>query len=514
MEIIKEKIFWTEKVANKTFTVDTDSDVIVPDTKPDIKKILQVDAFAKMTSSEIQSDRVLVNGNVNFNIIYSADDGTDALHSIKTTTPFTDVVSLDGINPKMTGNFETDVSGVSFKIINGRKFSVKSSVDVWASIGEMISTEYVDNIVDECVQVKKSDISFLSNVADHTRKIIVNENIIIPQAENSIAEIIKVSPTVSEFSTKVISNKVILKGELKLNCAYTDAGENDIKIVNSAVPFTEILDVDGIKAEDLCNTRLVVTDNFYNCQEDSNGEIRGIETSTEIKVNIMAMREETLSTVNDCYSTTANLQTQTIVARLPEKICDIDYEETLKTQISINDNEPAISKVYDVFSKAYIEKAEKDGDKFIVYGTIDNYVLYITEEKDVPIYCVKNEIEFSKMFDCGTKTSPDGLVDIKVLNTSYAINDINNIDLRVNVKVDGIIWNNVDTQIIADVAEDSAPLENDIASVTVYFAQENDSLWDIAKKYYTTIDAIRKINEGLDNEIQKGMQILIPKFRI
>ncbi|MBQ2897511.1 MAG: DUF3794 domain-containing protein [Clostridia bacterium] len=513
MEIKKEKISWTEKVADKTFVVNTDSDVIVPDTKPDIKKILQVDACAKMTNSEIQNDRILVNGNVYFNIIYIPDDNTEALQSIKTQTPFTDVVSFKGINPQMVGTFEADIAGVNYKIINGRKFSVKSSVEISALIGQFVNTDCVNNIVDDNVQTKSKEIVFLSNSANYAKSFAVNEKIIIPQSEASAAEVIKVTPMINEYTTKIISNKVILKGEVKLSCAYTNSVDAEIKVISGIVPFTEILDVDGIKAEDLTNIKLFVADNSYSCQEDANGEIREIETASEILVKLFALREEKLDVVSDCYATTSKLKTETVVANLPKKICDINYEETFKTQINIAENEPKIGKIYDAFSKAYIEKTEQFNDKLTVSGTIDNYVLYITEQKDLPIYCIKNEIEFSESFDCYDNISADGIFNVKTLNTTYTLSDANCVDLRVNIRIDGVMWSDTKTKIITEVSSESMPILADVASITVYFVQENDSLWDIAKKYFTTVDAIKRINDGISDEVQKGMQLLIPKYK-
>ncbi len=49
-------------------------------------------------------------------------------------------------------------------------------------------------------------------------------------------------------------------------------------------------------------------------------------------------------------------------------------------------------------------------------------------------------------------------------------------------------------------------------SVLIYFAQQGDSLWSIAKKYRVTVGDLEKANE-MDSEavINAGKQILIPR---
>ncbi len=49
------------------------------------------------------------------------------------------------------------------------------------------------------------------------------------------------------------------------------------------------------------------------------------------------------------------------------------------------------------------------------------------------------------------------------------------------------------------------------ASITIYVVQEGDSLWKIAKKYYTTIEELLKINEIRDpDNLKMGDKIIVP----
>ena len=46
--------------------------------------------------------------------------------------------------------------------------------------------------------------------------------------------------------------------------------------------------------------------------------------------------------------------------------------------------------------------------------------------------------------------------------------------------------------------------------MNIYIVKENDDLWNIAKKYKTSIENIQKINEELrDDNLSVGQKILI-----
>jgi hypothetical protein len=61
---------------NRLFPAYTEADIIVPDIKPDIAKVLQVDANAVVTSKECQTDKFVAEGKVSINILYIGDDNT------------------------------------------------------------------------------------------------------------------------------------------------------------------------------------------------------------------------------------------------------------------------------------------------------------------------------------------------------------------------------------------------------------------------------------------------------
>jgi len=45
--------------------------------------------------------------------------------------------------------------------------------------------------------------------------------------------------------------------------------------------------------------------------------------------------------------------------------------------------------------------------------------------------------------------------------------------------------------------------------ITIYFADGTESIWDIAKRYATTPETVKKFNPGLADEVTTGQKILI-----
>lgn len=512
MEIKKEKLSWIENVTKKITQIDVDLDVIVPDSKPDIKRILQVDADIDAASCDMQNDRVVLSGNVCFNIVYQPEE-ISRIQSIKVNAPFTDVVTVNSVTPEMDGIYNADILSVNYKIINGRKFSVKSVVEGEICVKDTVSAEPVAMIDDCDIQVKNTNVDLLMKVARCNQQININERIVVPDAEPAIGEVLKATGKLNEYTVKLINNKAIVKGESKIVCTYVDAVNEEINTINSVVPFTEIFDLDGVNSDDICISRIQAKICEFNCAENLDGETRSVEIKCVLDVEISVMRDLKSMVVHDCYSVSQNIEMKTLNNRIPKRVADVNYNDTLKTSISVENDDPLIERIYEVFSKAYIEDVSFNKDCLVVKGVVDNYVLYVTQDKNVPIFCLKNEIDFSQEFDCKGCNSPEGEFFAEVLNTSYVLTADNTVDLRINLRINGIIYDYRNVNLVTDIKTSEINQIPETASITVYFVQDNESLWDVAKKYFTTIDAIVKVNELSDGEVESGMRLLIPKHK-
>ena len=128
MELIKENEEYLEVLHTGTEKISVDGDVIVPDVKPDVLKVLQVDAFAGLTDKGITNGAVYVEGRLNVNILYIPDSEEEGIGCIKASFNFKDRIENPEIMPEMKLKISCDVSRVEFTLLNSRKLSIKSTV--------------------------------------------------------------------------------------------------------------------------------------------------------------------------------------------------------------------------------------------------------------------------------------------------------------------------------------------------------------------------------------------------
>ena len=94
MELTKNTINICDTVAKGRTQAMTDGDVIVPDTKPDILKLIQVDSDASITDKYIENGRLILCGRVVYKILYVPDRENEKIKSIETSMEFRQAVDV------------------------------------------------------------------------------------------------------------------------------------------------------------------------------------------------------------------------------------------------------------------------------------------------------------------------------------------------------------------------------------------------------------------------------------
>ena len=74
IDVIKENIQFEQLLRESDTTTMLNEEYLIPDTHPDVHEILMVDAKPTILSKEISGDKVIVDGTVDYNLLYLAKE--------------------------------------------------------------------------------------------------------------------------------------------------------------------------------------------------------------------------------------------------------------------------------------------------------------------------------------------------------------------------------------------------------------------------------------------------------
>ena len=89
----------------------------------------------------------------------------------------------------------------------------------------------------------------------------------------------------------------------------------------------------------------------------------------------------------------------------------------------------------------------------------------------------------------------------------------NEVEVKASVNFDTIAFHLLEEKIIIDMENRGSLMEKiqNLPSIVGYIVESGDTLWKIAKEFYTTVDNIRELNGLESDRIKKGDKLLLIK---
>ncbi len=504
------KIYEPIKAANVKAVVDTD--IIVPDSKPDVLNILQVNALSSVREKHIQKDKLCVSGNIDYTILYSGGDEDVEVKSINTNVPFNEQIQADGIDDTMFNYVLCSVSHVEFKIQNSRKINIKSVVTFDTGIvGKAVAPTVSSIITDVKLPMKKEKINVLNMAVCSESNFYIQDEIKFPGIPGEIDEILKTDIKLTNRDIKTMNNKIVLKGSVITDTLYSVEG--DMYHMENETPFTEVIDAEGLTPEMHTEVKYAVHNADFKLMR---GETECyVDFSGSIDVLIKAYEQNCYDIISDLYSPDYEVQMQKKRCTLCSVDDTVSQSFSLNETVGISEGMPGIVKVYNLTVNPVTESVSVQNGYATVDGYMDTRLLYLSDSKNMPVYSLARKIPFSLRINNQNISESSQLdTDVTLDHTSYILKSEREAEIRAALRINAKIISQNEVDLISDIrVDEDAPLKKqNQPGIVIYFADEDETLWDIAKRYNTTIDEIAEVNGiDADSTLEKRQQLIIPK---
>ncbi len=502
MQISKAGINLNEQVSLGASSVLVDGDIILADNCPDMEEILCADAKAKITAKEYKNGKLMVTGVVIFTGLYMPDDKCSELKEISRMLDFS-------TNMDMNGNESTEflvtatTEHIGFTLVNSRKLSVKVMVSVKASGYNEKLYEPINEISDAEFIEKKY--SMYVPVSATCTTIEVDDLLTVPEDMEDIGEILKVTSRVTPGDVRVMNGKAMVQGELHLNTIYTAADEKgSVCCVEHKVPFTEI--VEAPNADELCSVDVDfnVLEVNANIKGDINGDTKIISIESKIEACVKVTKAISEKIIADCYS----LQGTTEIKRDKMTICEnvvTDRARISRRQQIEPPQNVRFEKLISCTANPIIKSSMWEDGTAKIEGILVVYLIY--RDDSGVIRCAVTEQEFDWKKSISTPCNIDASVRLKDVVATLQ-GDKAEILANIDIDMKASTFKEVDILVDCDIKEEEST--NSMPAMVIYFAKEGDTLWDVAKKYRTKSEKIKKVNNLETETIEQGRRLLIP----
>ena len=506
IETLKESLCINSIIAKSKENIVVEDDIIIPDVKPDILSTINVSGNVCIYKREIMEGKIRIDGGIQVYIIYLADDEKSTVRSINTVLDFSKTIEVENVNSTQIMETKVDLKEIGCKIINGRKINVSAIIDANFSIYSNEDIEFVKNIENEDdIQVLNTTECVDLLVGTGNTKVYAKDTININNSDN-LAEIMKADINISNSELKTSYNKILVKADTDISLMYlTD--DNRVNEVECKIPIMGFIDMQNVTDENICNARFEIKNIVI---KPNNVEEHSVFVEIEIEILCNVYEKRTFEVIQDLYSPTQNVslnkKSMNVIGEKKE-IC-----EALTINEQLNLSELKESKICSLKINPKVIKEKTNNGNVKIEGELELIFLYLSSTNNrldskyykVPFSTIVNIPEISQNSNLDTwivvekqnaELMPDGSVTIKV-------------DLKICCNM----FKMKEIQVIDNIETLDNTNEN-IYSIVVYFVKPGDTLWNIAKKFKSTIKAISTVNGIEDeNKIDIGQQLFIPKF--
>lgn len=481
-----------------------DCDVTLPDYCPDIMRILRCTITPGIATAGASGDRVTAEGTAVVRVIYVSDSGRISCY--EQTVPFSKSINVSGLEENVCVRAVASTQYCNCRAVNQRRADIHGCIAISFTVTAIKKQEILCGVNGAGVQLRKKSMKISDMICRLEKMFVLNEVKELDEDSPAVLRILHTRACARVSEVKAITNKILLKGEVWAKITYcTDDGQ--VCCVEHTMPISQIIEAEGIDENtnncvhlDVCSFEAVP-------KADSAGEMKLMDITARVTAFVTACCEKELETVCDAYSTEYEADCEKQMMSL--ETLSGTFSDICLCRGTIEAPE-AVADITDVWCTGVTEKSFIVSGKVKISGSLSVCVLYQSAdsqpcmaeksidyeyERDVSVQGANARCEpWVYPGECVASAGGSGKIEIKAeINISAEIYEINEDRIISNISVD-----------------ESKTRQSTAAALTIYYSEQGESVWNIARRYNTTVEAVMNEN-GLDSEtVGSRRMLLIP----
>lgn len=383
---------------------------------------------------------------------------------------------------------------------------MRGAVSVKIKIKSECCHEIISDAFGMNCQIKKEPMEYIAKKLTETKIISVNDDIEVGESKPKVSKILGTEVFLSEPDKKIISNKMVIKGNADVNVLYS--GSDSIEKIVFSIPYSQIIDMNGLDESYICFSSA----ELISC--DVTGSSGNEESSTikcEIKIKLLcnAIKKMEVKIVTDAYSTSYPCEYG--ISKISLEQTPVMLSEIVHHKVSIE--EVSAEYIYNVWCNLKnINIQIKSEEKKIYVSAMICYCL-LCKAKDGTTFVIEKEEPFEHFVEC-EKINEKCEANLKIIpiDSDCTLTSSGGASIKSDIKICGELICSVSRSVLTDMRiDDTVKIKRDgDYALKLYFGKENEEIWDIAKRYSTSVNAVMDEN-SLENEtLQNNGMLLIP----
>lgn len=486
--------------------LSVDFEPSLPDYCSDIKRILKCSVFPFVNSLRRTGETVTASGEILIRLVYVNSD--EKIDCFEQKTELSKSCELKDVPEDAVVVCDCDTEYINCRAASQRRFSVNGNVSVIFKAYCFEKTKIVSQIEQSGAQTLREKVEVVNMTAVGEKCFDMSETASIPQEKEPIGKIIRSDSFASIESAKAVSGKLLVKGDFVCEIVYcADSSDGKIETFRHSMPISQIIEIPDITEETECSVNLSVRSLSLQPRSDSSGSNRLLEIAGKICAFVKGTHETSVDVVTDCYSTCCTLKGEYSFVEFNKKVYTFDVDETLKRTVELSGQN--VKSIFDARSVKSSCSVSANGEKLELHESI--LVGMIFEDADGNIQYAEKNLDFSidsKLCEKVQKIICEPCLTVEKVGFSALGGDKIQFSFSVKGKFD--VFSAEQKRVCMTASQSENEKNADNAALIIYYSKKGERLWDIAKRYGSTLKAISEENEISGEALTEDKMLMIP----
>ncbi|MCD8104925.1 MAG: DUF3794 domain-containing protein [Lachnospiraceae bacterium] len=394
---------------------------------------------------------------------------------------------------------------------------------------------------------KRESLEFLQLEVQKKDILRLKEDVQLPSNKPNIREVLWEDIQLRGCRTQLEEGRVSVRGSLFVFVLYRAEDEKEsIQWMEQAVPLEGSLACDGCTAGLVPDVEASLSGADLTVKEDMDGEMRIFHLEGVLDLSICLYGSDTAEILSDVYSPEKDLELKTSDETYETLIVRNELKCRAQGKIRIQGAKPRILQICHSSGSVQIDKTEIVENGIKIEGALPVSILYISSDDSIPFAVLEGSIPFTHIaeaqgMDLGVRNGEseslrvarmaeaqgmnqktrkeDGLSLCRYTLTpvldqlSATMSDSEEIEIRASVGLNLFAVRTCHVCCIHEIREKDYDAERllDVPGIVGYIVQEGDTLWDIAREYFSTPQQIMEMNGLTSENIKKGDCLILMK---
>lgn len=482
------------KVLNQVQNQEMTMELKLPESQPDIARVLGSWGQVILRSKEWQGNTIGVSGGVMVWVLYAAE-GDPIPKSVETWIPFQMKWDIPELQQDGSICVCPLIKSIDTRCISARKMMVRTNIGILAEAFEPIETEFYHNDpLPDDIQVLKQTYPMELPVEAGEKHFQLEDVLTTAVMGHPTDKVCyyNLLPQITE--TKVLTDKLLFRGKIFFHLVYLSQ-DGSLQTVDHEFSFSQF---EHLHAEYSLNAKGWTQPIVTGVEVDLEAEQPQVKAS--LSVQYVIYDQKLFEITEDAYSTCRDITPEKQIFKIHSRIDSPTYNIDITQKHSLQ-----IKDIIDIVWYPNHPVIHQNGEKLDIEQTGVFQILYCDTDGNLQGSTIPSKRNWEILSDSQNDIS----LYSPYCDKPSVMHDADNITITVAMTVHSSISCQNHVEMISKMTINEAKEPDSNRPSLILCRNNEERLWDIAKRYHANLSDIQNLN-NLQGEPSADQMLLIP----